>query len=277
MPFPTQPTGSPTKSLPPSKSTTVSAFPTELWFEILKHLPLQHLWRNARPVCTLWAFIADDIARNQLYDGSECEISTLMHGVDGFKHYEREYLSPLKASSSRGTGECMDRIRRSQDENERPLIWLRHGMGMHQWSEFRTPEDIWPRIIQFRSANGMGINLRLNYDSHFFLSASHNFEDDGSFKTFSQLPGGPQLADWKIYCVQNEEMGSKAGLVATTIPLWQMVQLYLRGSQYHEDVEEIPVGVRDDNVTDAYYVWESEGEDDAEGNQDMTSQRTGMP
>jgi hypothetical protein len=144
-------------------------------------------------------------------------------------------------------------------------------MGMHQWSEFRTPEDIWPRIIQFRSANGMGINLRLNYDSHFFLSASHNYDDDGSFKTFSQLPDTRKLADWKIYCVQNEEMGSKAGLVAATIPLWQMVQLYLRGSQYHEDVEEIPVGGGDNAVTDSYYVWESGSEDEVEAIQEMMS------
>lgn len=208
-----------------------------------------------------------------------------MHGVDGFKHYEREYLSPLKSSSSRGIGEGMDWIRRSQDENgrpqdekERPLIWLRHGIGMHQWSEFRTPKDIWPRIIQFRSANGAGINLRLNYDDQFFLTTSQHSEDDGSYRTFSKLPDAKKLADWKIYCVENKEMGSKAGLVAATIPLWQMVQLYLGGSHYHEDVEEIPVGDGGENaITDAYYVWESESEEEVEGIQDMMSQGACIP
>src|SRR5437764_6229629 len=55
----------------------LAGLPPELWIKILQLLPLNELWKTARPVCAFWNAVANGFARAVFYKDSKCAISAL--------------------------------------------------------------------------------------------------------------------------------------------------------------------------------------------------------
>lgn len=132
----------------------LAGLPPEIWMKILELLPLNELWKTARPVCAFWNAVANEFARSVFYKDSKCEISTLFDKEDGFKHYERDYLLPL---------EPRDKIRSlpntaTKAQVHQLLVWRRLGASTHEWTSFKSPDNIWPRVIQYSISFGVRNN-----------------------------------------------------------------------------------------------------------------------
>jgi hypothetical protein len=233
------------------------ALPPELWTQILSHLPLHVLWETARPVCMTWNRIAKVIARLVLYRGSICEVSTLVNGIDGFRHYEGDSLLPLQGNtdnidlsfSSPNYG-----LFQRKDGDEK-LVWLRQGTNVNEWTSFQSPQNMWPSIIKYLSPRGQ--NLRLDYHAQFSPTVDH---DRVFTKETEETNIAVRRADWRIRVRQNSASSGPEdrGLVALSIPLWQLVQLCLLGSMFEDNTAEIPMGKDSGDgksETHSYYVW----------------------
>ena len=235
-------------------NTHLGDIPPEIWIKVLQFLPLHDLWKTARPVCTFWNMIAGEIARTLFYKDSKCEISTFVAGEDGFKHYERDYLMPLQPKDKINVSKSLPKSA-TRAQIHQLLVWRRLGTSKHEFTSFTSPDNIWPRVIQYHSAFGIR-EFRLDYDGQFYLT-------DGMDRVFSRNKevSDPKIhrADWRIR-VNNTGNGA---IVVATLPLWQLIRLLLTGSIFSETVNEIPFGDRATEDINSYYVWESEGEDES--------------
>jgi hypothetical protein len=187
--------------------------------------------------------------------GSKCEISTLVEGRDGFKHYERDYLLPLKPKNHINVSKSLPKYA-TKDQVHQLLVWQQIGTSTHEFTAFNTPENIWPRVIQYHSAFGIR-EFRMNYNGQFYPTEG---EDRVFSRNMEVSDPGIYRADWRIRVKATE----KGSMVVATIPLWQLISLLLSGSVFSEDVNEIPFGNEATELTNSYYVWDSEGEDETD-------------
>jgi hypothetical protein len=235
----------------------LAGLPPEIWIKILQLLPLDELWKTARPVCAFWNAVANDFARSVFYKDSKCEISTLFDGLDGFKHYERDYLLPLEPKDKINVSRLLPKTATKAQINQL-LVWRRLGASTHEWTSFRSPDNIWPRVIQYHSAFGTA-EFRMDYDGQFYVT-----NGDGNERVFSRNKevSDPEVtrADWRIR-VKTTDTGA---MVVATLPLWQLIRLLLTGSIFSDSVNEIPFGNRFNGDINSYYVWDSEGEDETD-------------
>lgn len=199
--------------------------------------------------------MANEIARSVFYKDSKCEISTLIAGEDGFKHYERDYLLPLEAKDHINVSRSLPKTA-TKAQVHQLLVWRRLGASTHEWTSFKSPDNIWPRVIQYHAAFGT-TEFRMDYDGQFHVT-------DGKERVFSRNEevSDPEItrADWRIRVKSTE----KGAMVVATLPLWQLIRLILTGSVFSEKVNEIPFGNRFNGDINSYYVWESEGEDETD-------------
>ena len=97
----------------------------------------------------------------------------------------------------------------------------------------------------------------MNYNGQFYPT-------EGEDRVFSRNKevSDPEIyrADWRIRVKATE----KGSMVVATIPLWQLISLLLSGSVFSEDVNELPFANEATELTNSYYVWDSEGEDETD-------------
>lgn len=174
----------------------MTLLPSELWLRILTFLPLEDLWECGRPVCIVWNEFAKEIARRLLYFDSKIEVSTLITEMDGFQHYEGDTLYPIIDESDIDVLSFSSPASfRNNGLGEQRLIWVREGSRRHQWTSFRSPENMWPNVINYRPSNGVRAAIRLDYDFEFSPV-------NGGDKVFTRhpqpMPLGSRRADWRI-------------------------------------------------------------------------------
>lgn len=228
----------------------------EIWAHVMSFLPLEVLWTSARPVSTTWNNIALAAARLMLYHGSRCEVSTLVNEMEGFQHYEGDLLYPISKEESEALHLSFARHANNNNNNNGTLMWLRQGTRLHEWTSFRSPENMWPNVIQYRSSGDIG--FRLDYDFEFSPS---NGDDVLFLRDMMEGNHIANRADWRIRIRRNHD-GDET-LAAVSIPLWQLVQLCLKGSAFRQDVERLPIGGNNggNGGITSYYVWlEGDGE-----------------
>ena len=237
--------------------TRVPWLPLELWLRILTFLPLRDLWECGRPVCIVWNDFAKEIARRRLYFNSKIEVSTLINEMDGFQHYEGDSLYPIIDESDIDVLSFSSPASfRNNGLGRQRLIWARQGSRTHQWTLFHSPENIWPNVIKYQPLNAETVGIRLDYDFEFSPV-------NGGDKVFTRhpqpMPLASHRADWRIRVKVNHD--GDESLAAISIPLWQLVQLCLKGSVFGDGVEELAIGESQNgsqNNGHSYYVWTSE-------------------
>jgi hypothetical protein len=214
--------------------------PPELWTKVLKNVDLSDLWSNARLFCRAWDHEIKNIVRLILYHGSGCQVSTWEEVVQGVKCYDRDFLYPIAPRN--GTDSAYENV--TDDE---PLIWLRHQDETGSCSEYgscnRERQWQWPVVVQYQAAGGI-YNLRLNYECRLRPI-------DGSesvFSRHSRFDAEEGKANWMVYSVDSSKLDpeDRLGFAAVTIPLWQLVQLSLKGSVWNEEVDENSLELDDD-------------------------------
>jgi hypothetical protein len=228
--------------------------PPELWTKVLKKVDLNNLWSNARLVCRVWNNEINNMVRLILYHGSGCQVSTLEEVVQGVKCYDRDFLYPIAARN--GT----DLANENVTDDDQPLIWLRRGDETGLCSEYgscnRERKWQWPVVVQYQDA-GAKYSRRLNYECRLRPI-------DGSESVFSRhgrFDTEEGKANWMVYSVDSSKLdpGERLGFAAVTIPLWQLVQLALKGRVWNEEVDENSLDLDDVNpkrMSRSYYVWE---------------------
>ena len=231
----------------------MSPLPHELWGRILTFLSLYDLWYHARPVCILWESIANDVARLRLHKGSEIEISTLVNEMGGFQHYEGDTLYPLIPNSDIDAFAPSSALKLLRNSSAgRRLIWLKEGVTIHEWTDFRSPENMWPNVIKYKSRRNW--KFRLDYDFEFVPLEGG---DTCFIRQTESVPPTHNRADWRVRVKANHN--GDESIAAVSIPFWQLVQLCFKGSVYSQDVEELHLGAADTAYDGhSYYVWSTE-------------------
>ena len=111
--------------------------------------------------------------------------------------------------------------------------------------------------MQYQAAGGK-YSLRLNYECRL-----RPIDGSGSvFSRHGRFDAEEGKSNWMVSSVDSSKLDpeERLGFAAVTIPLWQLVQLALKGSVWSEEVDENSLELDDDvnpkRLSTSYYVWE---------------------